>query len=404
MKRYCIKALTLSVFAGFIGFSANAQNQITNAQGSLYRFEVIKQLEALPVQSQDRSLTCWSFSTLSFLESELLRMGKGEHKLSEMFIVRHAYMGKGDIYVRLNGAHSLAGGGAFHDIPWVIKRFGIVPQSVYAGLNYGLDNHNHTELDAVLKGVADAVKDNPQKALTPAWRRAYEGVLDAYLGKLPDTFAYKGKTYTAQSFAQSLGLKMDDYVSLSSFTHHPFYDKFVLEVPDNWSMASSYNLPLDELMEVMEQALIKGYTFAWAADISEKGFSHKQGLAVVPAHDSMVRVMGKDSRVFDSPELAARSGYAFVQPMPELTITQELRQRAFDSQETTDDHGMHITGLVKDQNGTKYFIVKNSWGTKNNDCGGYLYASSNYVRYKTLNIFIHKDAIPKSVLKKLNIN
>jgi bleomycin hydrolase len=393
---------SLLLLWGGMTFNGLAQTNRSNAQGSLYRFELIKQHEALPVQSQDRSLTCWSFSTLSFFESELLRMGKGSHKLSEMFVARHAYMGKGDVYVRLNGAHTLAGGGAFHDIPWVIKRHGIVPQSVYTGLNYGLETHNHTELDAVLKGVADAVKDNPQKSLTPAWRRAYDGVLDAYFGKLPETFNYQGKSYTAKSFADFLGLKMDDYVSLSSFTHHPFYEKFVLEVPDNWSMASSINLPLDELMEVMEQALLKGYTFAWAADISEKGFSHKQGLAIVPAHDSMVRVMGKDSRVFDSPELAARSGYAFVQPMPELTITQELRQKAFDAQETTDDHGMHITGIVKDQNGTKYFIVKNSWGTKNNDCDGYLYASWNYVRYKTLNIYVHKDAIPKNIAKKIN--
>ena len=402
MNKYFTKANALAIlFLSINGLFA--ADTLTNSSKSFYRFEVIKQHEAFPVQSQDRSLTCWSFSTLSFLESEILRMGKGQHKLSEMFVVRHAYMGKGEMYVRLGGNHELAGGGAFHDIPWVIKRFGIVPQTVYAGMNYGTEIHNHTELDAVLRGVADAVKGNPQKSLTPAWKRAYDGVLDAYLGKIPENFEYQGKNYTPKTYAASLGLNMDDYVSLSSFTHHPFYEKFVLEVPDNWSMMQSYNLPLDEFMQVMENAIMQGYTFAWGSDVSEKGFSHKQGLAILPAHDSMVSVKGYDNRVFDSPETAARSGYAFVQPMPEFKVTQEERQRAFDAQETTDDHGMHVTGLVKDQNGTKYFIVKNSWGTKNNECGGYLYASWSYMQYKTLNIFVHKDALPKGIAKKLNI-
>lgn len=382
-------------------FGIKAQKTLTNSPSSNYKFEVIKEIEALPVQSQDRSLTCWSFSTLSFLESELIRTGKGKHKLSEMFIVRHAYAGKGDMYVRMNGNHSLAGGGAFNDIPWVIKRHGIVPQAAYLGLGYGTSAHNHTELDAVLKAMADAVKDNPQKSITPAWRNAFDGVLDAYFGVLPTSFEYAGNSYTPHSFAKYLDLNMDNYVSLTSFTHHPFYSSFVLEVSDNWAMASSYNLPLNELMEVMESAVLNGYTFAWGSDISEKGFSHKQGLAIVPAHDSMVQVKGTDNRVFDSPEAAARSGYAFLSPMDELPITQELRQKAFDAQETTDDHGMHVTGLVKDQLGTKYFIVKNSWGTKHNACDGFLYASWNFMQYKTLNIFIHKDAIPKKIAKKI---
>lgn len=394
-----ILVLTLISIVGFL----QAQEVVSNASNSLYKFEVIKKHAALPVQSQDRSLTCWSFSTLSFFESELLRLGKGEHKLSEMFVARNAYMGKGEMYVRLNGNHTLAGGGAFNDIPWVIKKYGIVPHSVYSGLNYGTKTHNHTELDAVLKGVADAVKVNPQKSLTPAWKKAYSGVLDAYLGPIPQEFEHNGKKYTPISYANSLGLNMDDYISISSFTHHPFYEKFVLEVPDNWSMAQSFNLPLDEFMKVMEHAILNGNTFAWGADISEKGFSHKKAIAVVPAHDSMVKVQGTDSRVFDSPEAAARSGHSFVKPMPELNVTQEMRQKAFDAQETTDDHGMHVTGLVKDQNGTKYFIVKNSWGTNNNECGGYLYASWEYMKYKTLNIYIHKNALPSDISKKLKL-
>lgn len=396
--------LSTAVFLMLFSASLYAQLHTTNHSESQYQFRVIHNHEALPVQSQDRSLTCWSFSTISFLESELIRMGKGKHKLSEMFVVRNAYVGKGEMYVRLNGNHTLAGGGAFHDIPWVVQRYGMVPHDAYKGLEYGTQKHVHTEMDAVLKAIADAVKDNPQKSLTPAWRRAYVGALDAYLGPIPDNFIYQGKSYTPQSFAEWLNLNINDYISLTSFTHHPFYSQFVLEVPDNWSMSTSYNLPLDELMLTMTHALEKGYTFAWGADISEKGFSHKQGLAIVPAHDSMVRVTGTDSRVFDSPEKAERSGNAFMKPMPEKSIDQQERQRAFDAQETTDDHGMHITGLVKDQNNTPYFIVKNSWGTHNNACDGYLYASETYVKYKTLNIYLHKSALPKNIAKKLNIN
>jgi bleomycin hydrolase len=380
-----------------------AQDSLTNITGSSYRFSVVKQWDALPIQSQDRSLTCWSFSALSLFESELIRKGKGKHKLSEMFVVRNAYIGKGDMYVRMGGQHSLAGGGAFHDIPWVLNRHGMVPHEVYEGLHYGMKTHNHTEMDRVLKAMADAVTDSPQKTLTPAWRRAFTKVVDEYLGPVPESFSYMGKTYTPRTFASFLDLNTADYISLTSFTHHPFYQPFVIEVPDNWAMAQSYNLPLNEFTEVMEHAILNGYTFAWGADISEKGFDHKKGLAIVPAHDSMVKVTGQDGRVFDASHSAQRAGIAFYQPMPELTITQDLRQQAFDAQETTDDHGMHVTGLVTDQNGKKYYLVKNSWGTQYNECGGYLYASTAYMQYKTINIMVHKEALPKAIKKKLQL-
>ncbi|MCK9481699.1 MAG: C1 family peptidase [Bacteroidia bacterium] len=401
--RFSIKQSVLFVILFSLTFTVFGEDTLSNSKKSFYRFSVIKANEAMPVQDQNRSSTCWSFSTLSFMESELLRMGKGHHLLSEMYIVRNAWIGKADMYVRMQGHYNFSGGGAFNDIPWVIKRYGIIPQSAYSGLNYGTDKHTHAELDAVLKGFIDAVKDNPQKALTPAWKGAFEGILNAYLGPVPENFEYQGKKYTPQSFATYLGLNMDDYVSLTSFTHHPFYSSFVIEVPDNWAMTTSYNLPLNEFMQVMESAIMNGYTFAWGSDVSEKGFSHRNGIAIVPADDSMVQVKGKDNVIFNNPNEAERSGNAFIYPMTELQITQELRQKAFDSQETTDDHGMHITGLVKDQNGTKYFIVKNSWGTKYNDCDGYLYASWNYVAYKTMNIMIHKNAIPKDIAKKLGI-
>jgi bleomycin hydrolase len=397
------KTFTAFVFLCLIFTTARAGDTVRISPNSNYLFTIVHRHEALPVQNQNRSLTCWSFSTLSFFESELIRMGKGQHKLSEMYVVRNTYIGKADMYVRKNGNSAFAGGGAFSDIPYVIRRWGIVPYSAYMGLNYGLEMHNHTEMDAVLKGIVDAVKDNPQKSLTPSWKTAFESALDAYLGKVPETFEYNGKKLTPQSYAKELGLDMDNYVSLTSYTHHPFYVQFPIEVMDNWSMGQSYNLPIDELMSVMDHALSKGFTFAWGGDVSEKGFSHPEGLAIVPAHDSMIKVKGKENRVFDSPEKVDKSGNAFISPMPEKKITQEDRQKSFDAQETTDDHGMHVIGLATDQNGKKYYIIKNSWGDKTNSCGGYIYSSENYVRYKTINIFLHKEAIPKNILKKLNI-
>ncbi len=194
---------------------------------------------------------------------------------------------------------------------------------------------------------------------------------------------------------------MDDYISLTSFTHHPYYTPFIIEVPDNWAMMQSYNIPLDELESVAQNALMKGYSWAWGADVSEKGFSFKNGVAIVPVHDSLVTQTGKDNKAFNDPG-AARTGNAFEKPMDEKTVTDSLRQAAFDSYETTDDHGMHATGLVSDQNGKKYFRIKNSWGTQN-DCGGYLFCSMSYFRYKTINIYIHKNAIPKDLAKKLGI-
>jgi bleomycin hydrolase len=381
---------------------SNAQDTLRNKKNGGYLFKVMANLDAQDVQDQSRTSTCWSFSSLSFFESELMRMGKGKFNLSEMFVVRNAYVGKADMYVRMNGLHNFGPGGAFLDLPWVIQHYGIVPESAYKGLNYGYDKHNHAEMDAVLKGIVDAVKNNPQGKLTTAWKPAFEGAIDAYLGEVPKTFTVDNKTYTPQSYAQYLGLNMKDYVSLTSFTHHPYYSSFAIEVQDNWAMMQSYNLPLDELQKVAESSLMNGYTWAWGADVSEKGFSFKNGVAIVPVHDSLITQVGKDNKAFNDAG-ALRSGSAFDKPMAEKIINDSLRQIAFDNYQTTDDHGMHATGLVKDQNGNTYFKIKNSWGT-GNDCGGYLYCSMPYFRYKTLNIFIHKNAIPKDIAKKLGIN
>lgn len=386
----------------FLVFSnAYSTDTLRNKKNGGYLFTKIADIEATEVQNQSRTSTCWSFSSLSFFESELIRMGKGKHNLSEMFVVRNAYIGKAETYVRMNGFHNFGPGGAFHDLPWVIRRYGIVPESAYKGLNYGYDKHNHAELDAVLKGIVDAVKSNPQGKLTSSWKSAFAGAIDAYLGAVPKTFKYGDKEYTPISFSQSLGLNMDDYVSLTSFTHHPYYSQFAIEVPDNWAMMQSYNIPLDELESIAMSSLKKGFSWAWGADVSEKGFSYKNGVAIVPVHDSLITQVGKDNKAFNDAG-ATRVGIAFNQPMPEIIITDSIRQVAFDNYQTTDDHGMHATGLVQDQNGKFYFKIKNSWGTEN-DCGGYLYCSLSYFRYKTINIYIHKNALPKDLAKRLGI-
>ena len=400
------KLLIISIIS--ISFNSFSQSKFeTNKKDSEYKFKVLKDLEATDVQDQGRTSTCWSFSSLSFFESEIIRIKKERHNLSEMFIVRNAYLGKAENYLRMYGTFTFGPGGAFHDIPWVIKRYGIVPEEVYGGLNYGASAHKHSEMEAVVESAVKALAKKPQNGkLTPVWKNGIEGILDAYLGDMPSNiedynFTYKGKKYTPKTFSESLGLNMEDYISLTSFTHHPFYSNFVLEVQDNWALQSSYNLPLDEFMEVMESALMKGYTFAWGADVSEKGFGYRDALAILPEDESTIKKSGKDSKRYNEAG-AERISNAFYTPVKEKKISQKDRQIAFDNQETTDDHGMHVTGLVEDQNGTKYFIVKNSWG-ESNEKDGYFFASFPYVRYKTLNIQVHKDVLTKDLKKKLGI-
>ncbi|MGB1037646.1 MAG: aminopeptidase C [Bacteroidia bacterium] len=381
-------------------YQLKAQDTLRNKKGGNYIFTIKKDIEANEVQSQDRTGTCWSFSALSFVESELIRMGKGTHKLSEMYIVRKAYEDKAENYVRMHGTANFSQGGAFHDIPHVIKKYGIVPQEAYKGLEYGTEKHNHSEMEAALKGILDAVIAKKQGHLTTSWKKAFNAVLDAYLGEVPTEFEYNGATYTPVSFAESLGLNMDDYVVITSFTHHPFYENFVLEVPDNWIWAQAYNVPMNEMMDLMKTSIMNGYSIGWAADVSEKGFSFKNGLAIVPKNVEDLKVKGKDNKHFSNAG-ADKSGSQFDSPGEELEITQELRQIGFDNYLTTDDHGMHFTGMVEDQEGNEYFIVKNSWGTSYNDCDGYFYASMPYVAYKTMNFMVHKDALPKSLKKKM---
>ena len=360
-------------------------------------FTVVKQAPVTSVKNQYRSGTCWCYSALSFVESEIIRQKGIEVDLSEMFVVNHAYFDRAVKYIRLDGKLGFSAGSSFGDVFEVIKSYGIVPQDVYSGMNYGTELPVQGELDAVLEGFVKALVTNPNRKLTPAWKPAFQGILDAYLGEIPATFNAEEKAFNPLTYRDYLGINTDDYINLTSFTHHPFYEPFIIEVCDNWRWGSAYNLPIEELMEVMYNAVENGYTIAWGADVSEKGFT-RSGIATVPDFENKVTAGSDQERWVGKSE----TGKEESAPAEEKVITQEMRQLAYDNKETTDDHGMHIYGLAKDQNGNPYFIVKNSWG-KAGDYEGIWYASDAYVRYKTLNIVVHKDALPKSIKKKLGI-
>lgn len=401
-----MKKLFLALFLLGTAAGAAAQSPETpEAEG--YQFTDVNILPATSVKDQSRSGTCWCYSTLSFIESEILRAGGPELDLSEMWIVRNIYFEKAVKYVRLHGSLNLAVGGQAHDVTYGIQAYGIVPEEVYPGLNYGTDKPDFDEIDAVIKAYADAVISAAEKRsggkLTTAWQAGLNGILDAYFGPRPETFTYEGKEYTPQSFAASLPVDMDDYIEFTSFTHHPFYTQFSMEVPDNWNWDKVWNVTLDEMMQIIDTSLERGYTIAWGSDVSEKGFSRTKGIAIIPEAD-LEGMEGTEAEKWG--KLTAREKeaalYTFDKPGKERTITQELRQQGYDNYETTDDHGMLITGLYKDQNGNTFYKVKNSWNT-DNIYDGYFFASAPFVAYKTLNIVVHKDAVPKDIRKKLGI-
>ncbi len=385
MKKYF--NLILLLFLLFITLS----NAYTQDKQKEYEFTELKKIPITSIKNQYRTGTCWSFSVLAVLESEILKNGYNEIDLSDMFIVRTAYSDKATKYVRMHGGIKFSGGGALDDPIKMIKKYGIVPENIYPGLKAGGKNHNHHEMDEVLKGYVDKIIESQDDKLSPVWHDGFECLLDTYLGNIPEEFEYNGKTYNPQNFLTAFGINLDDYVLISSFAHHPFYETFELEVPDNWSWGDAYNLPLEELKQTLYFAIENDYTVAWATDISELGFQYRKiGVAIVPE---------KDWQDMTDEEIDSALKY----PVPQKKITQEIRQKAFDTYETQDDHGMQIYGLAKDQKGTSYFIVKNSWGTENSKYDGILYASGSYVLYKTLSILVNKNGIPPSIRKKLDL-
>ena len=373
------------------------------AQAPGYEFTTVVSHKATPVKDQSSTGTCWCFATASFMESELLRMGKGEYDLSEMFIVRQKYMNQmEDNYLR-RGKGNIGEGSLAHTFKNAYKQVGIVPEEAYSGLIDGNKEHNHGALSRYFKALVDA--NIASKKRTPQYYALINNLFDTYLGKLPEKFTYKGKEYTPQSFTESLGLNMDDYIELTSFTHKPYYEMFSPEVPDNWENQPMYNLPLDELIETIDYALNKGYTVCWDGDVSEQGFSFKNGVAINPQVEDVKDYSTTDRARFESMPKYQRLDevFKFEHPYPEIAVTPEIRQEGYVKFVTTDDHLMHITGIAKDQNGTKYYITKNSWGAESNKSGGYLNMSESYVRAKTIFLMVHKDAIPAAIKQKLGI-
>ncbi len=398
MNKLIIAALAAAVLTPA---TARADEETTDT-AFVFTDEIV--IPVTSVKDQNKSGTCWCFSGTSFFENEIRKAGGDSLDLSEMFTVYHCYLDKADRYVRMYGNANFAAGGSIMDVPYVWRRYGAVPEEVYRGLCYGEDKHVHGELDGELAAIVDVVTKKPNKKISPAWKKAFKGVLEAYLGKLPEKFTYKGKEYTPQSYAASLPVNPDNYVALTSFTHHPFYEEFVFEVPDNWLWANYMNIPLDELKAVVDNALAMGYTVAWAADVSEGGFKWTDGVALMPK--------GKNEGDMDGTELSRwvhlsdkdrqNEKYEFKGPVEEIEVTQELRQNMFDSQETTDDHGMEIVGTARDQKGNRYYKVKNSWDT-NQKYDGYLYVSEPFFLAKTLNLLVNKKAVPKDIAKKINL-
>ena len=368
-------------------FAGSLNGQEKKASDSPYIFSEIIRLPATPVKNQAVTGTCWSFATTSFLESELLRMGKGEFDLSEMHTVRYNYINRiNDNYLR-GGKGNLTEGSLSHMLLNIVKSHGMMPESVYSGINYNSESHNHTELNSFVNAVA--IVAVAQKQRSPEYEKLLNSLLDIFLGVVPREFDFKGKRYTPVTFFESLGINPDDYVEITSFTHKPFYSQFVLDIPDNWDAGRFYNVPLDELMQIIDYSLKNNFTVCWDGDMSENSYSDMMGVAVMATAAEMAT--------------EPRQKLSFKRFYKEDEVTQESRQRDFENFTTTDDHLMHLIGTAKDSNGIIYYTVKNSWKPEINRFGGYNYLSENYVKAKSVGILVHKRAIPEDIRKKLNI-
>ena len=365
-----------------------------------YVFTTVVENPVTSIKNQSSTGTCWCFSALSFFESEIIKAGGPEVDLAEMFVVSHAYADKAEKYVRLHGVLNFGPGSSFGDALYVMKHYGMVPNSEMEGLNYGTDAHQHGEMDAVTDAYVKAVVKNPNRKLSTAWKKGFQGILDAYLGERPEKFVVDGKEYTPKTYMESLPINLDDYVDIVSWTHIPYYEETIQEVPDNWRWEKAYNVPLEDMMAIIDNALNNGYTLAWASDVSEKGFT-RDGIGVVPDTEAIKKAAGSDEARWIGAD-PRNPGKTVVTPGPELTITPEMRQAGYDNYQTTDDHGMHMYGIAKDQNGTKYYIIKNSWGAAG-AYKGIWYVSESFVKYKTMDILVNKNAIPQDIRTKLGL-
>lgn len=371
-----------------------------------FQFTTVDSIAITPVKDQHRSGTCWAFSTLGFFESEVMRLNEGKQvDFSEMYVVNHTMMDRAEYVIRMYGDVEFAPGGSAYDVLYCMRNYGLVPQTAMPGILYGTTPADtlpmHNELDAIAKAYVKALCHNKKiSRLTPVWKKGLQAVYDTYLGQCPSEFEVDNTIYTPQSYVASLGLNPDDYVSITSFTHHPFYTRFALEVPDNWRMDQMYNVPLQDMMVIIDNAIATGYTLAWGADVSEVGFTRK-GIGVMPDADKGADLTGSDMAHWLGLDEKERKSELTKRPLPEMEITQELRQQAFDNWSTTDDHGMQIFGTAKDQNGKMYYMVKNSWGTKRSDYQGIWYISRAFMEYKTMDVLVHKDAIPADIRTKL---
>ena len=368
-------------------------------------FTTIKELPITSIKNQNRSGTCWAYSTLSFFESEILKKTGKTYDLCEMFIANKDYMDRAIVKVRMHGDCQFSQGGAAEDVLDVIKIYGICPENAMPlpGTMTGDSLANFNEFFEVMTPYVEAVSKSNAKKMSNQWKKGLQGILDSYLGACPEEFVYEGKTYTPKSFAASLGLDWNDYVSITSYTHHPFYTAFPVEVQDNWRGGRSYNVPIDEMMRIIDNALDKGYTVAWGGDVSEEGFT-RNGLALAYDTKKAQELTGSDQARWLklSPAQKKNAIDSLGADAPEIVPTQEMRQEGFDNWELTDDHGMHIYGVAKDQNGKDYYMVKNSWG----ETGAYKgtwYMSKAFIAAKTMDFMINKNAIPKDIRKKLGI-
>lgn len=386
----------------WVSLTPIAEAKKTDSTG--FVFDTVALIKTTPVKNQANSGTCWSFATTSFVETELLRLGMPSVDLSEMFFVRHIYFDKGLRFVRMHGTSNYSAGGQAHHVINTIKNFGFVTETSYNGLNYGENQHIHGEVDEASKAFLEAVVKNPNRKLSTAWQTAFKAILDAYLGVLPKETNWNGKSLSPTDAAKSSGFNPDDYIEITSYSAYPFYQECALEIPDNYDLKNYYNVPANDLLAITLHALENGYSVCWDGDVSDKGFSHNKGLAIVPETET-TDLTGSEKAKWEklTEKEKLRSAYSFEKPLAEKKIDQTDRDQAFDNQKTTDDHLMHLIGIVKDQKGTTYFITKNSWGTESNEFGGYLNMSEAYFRLNTVAIMVHKKALPPALAKKLGI-